>query len=164
MKYMKEDNLFDRYLLLKPTVRMVIEWPVLIAAGIIGMMFSLQKTPFRPMSNMVGVLLLAVGFAIHRSSHKAHKQAHQQSEKIEKLATEGIYSKIRHPGYLSLILMYLGFMLAWGIVWISVPAAIFATLSVLTAIKEEKALKDRFGREYQEYAGRVKSRFIPKVF
>jgi protein-S-isoprenylcysteine O-methyltransferase Ste14 len=162
--YMKKDNLFNKYLLAKPTIRMLIEWPILIAIGIIGTIFSLQTIPFFPISNIVGVVLLIVGFSIHRSSHKTHKQAHQQSEKIQKLATGGIYSKIRHPGYLSLILIYFGFMFVWGIVWILVPVLVFATLTVLTAIREEKAMQNKFGKDYEEYTSQVQWRFIPKLF
>jgi len=49
-----------------------------------------------------------LGSIIHGLSHKEHKQAHSKAEDIEKIVTIGIYSKIRHPGYLGLILMYLG--------------------------------------------------------
>ena len=108
--------------------------------------------------------MLVVGFIIHRSSHKVHKQAHQQSEEIQKLVTEGIYSKIRHPGYLSLILIYFGFAFAWGIIWILLPVVIFAIFIVLTAIREEKAIKEKFGKEYDEYTRQVQWRFIPKIF
>ena len=161
---MKKDSLFDKYLLAKPNIRMVIEWPILIAIGIIGTIFSLQTIPFSPISNILGVVFLIVGFSIHRSSHRTHKQAHKQSEKIQKLATDGIYSKIRHPGYLGLILIYFGFMFAWGIVWISVPVVIFAVLTVLTAIREEEMLRNKFGQEYEEYTSQVPWRFIPKIF
>ncbi len=156
--------MFDKYLLAKPTIRMLIEWPIMIGVGVIGTVFSLQRIPFFPISNIVGVVLLVLGFIIHGYSHYIHEQAHQQSEKIEKLVTEGIYSKIRHPLYISLILMHFGLAFAWGIVWILVPVVIFSILTVLTAIREEDAMKEKFGEEYEEYMKRVLWRFIPKVF
>jgi protein-S-isoprenylcysteine O-methyltransferase Ste14 len=103
---MGKSGMLDKYLLAKPTIRIIIEWPILIAIVIIGTIFSLHKIPFSPISNIVGVVLLLIGLIIHEYSHKIHKQAHQESEKIEKLVTDGIYSKIRHPLYLGLILMY----------------------------------------------------------
>jgi len=44
-----------------------------------------------------------------------------------------------------------------------IPAVIFTILTYLTAIKEEELLKERFGKEYEEYARRVPWRFIPKI-
>lgn len=161
---MRTKSLLDKYLLAKPTIRMLIEWPILIGIGIIGTLFSLQKIPFSPISNIVGVVLFLIGLIIHEYSHKIHKQAHQESEKIEKLVTEGIYSKIRHPLYLGLILMYFGFAFSWGIVWILIPAIIFVILTILTAIREEEVMKEKFRKEYEEYMRRVPWRFIPKVF
>ena len=161
---MRKDSQLDKYLLAKPGIRMVIEWPILIGIGVIGYVFSLQIIPFFPISNIVGVILLMIGFIVHGSSHRVHKQAHQQSGKIEKLVTEGIYSKIRHPCYSGLILIYFGFAFASGIIWILVPVVIFTVLTVLTAIREEEVMKDKFGKEYEEYMRRVPWRFIPKIF
>jgi protein-S-isoprenylcysteine O-methyltransferase Ste14 len=157
-------SLLDKYLLAKPSIRMVIEWSILIGIGVVGYVFSLQLIPFSPISNIIGVFLLIGGFIIHESSHRVHKQAHQQSEKIEKLVTQGIYSKIRHPCYSGLILIYFGFAFASGIIWILVPVVIFAVLTVLTAIREEDVMREKFGKEYEEYMRQVPWRFIPKVF
>jgi len=161
---MRKNSLLDKYLLAKPTISMVIEWPILICVGIIGTVFSLQTIPFSPISNIFGILILVIGLGIHASSHKIHKQAHQQSKRIEKLATEGIYSHMRHPGYSGLILMYFGFAFSWGIVWILIPAIILVILTILTAIREEEVMKEKFRKEYEEYMRRVPWRFIPKVF
>ena len=161
---MKKYSLLDKYFLAKPTIRMMIEWPIMLGIGIIGTVFSLQRIPFFPISNIVGVVLLVGGFIFHGVSHAIHEQAHQESEKIEKLVTEGIYSKIRHPLYISVILMNFGLALAWGIIWILVPVVIFSILTVLTAIREEEAMKEKFGKEYEEYMKRVPWRFIPGVF
>lgn len=161
---MRKNSLLDKYLLAKPTIRMVLEWPILICLGIIGTVFSLQTIPFYPISNIFGFLILVIGIVIHESSHKIHKQAHQQSKGIEKLATQGIYSHIRHPCYSGLILMYFGFAFSWGIAWILVPVIIFVILTILTAIREEDVMKEKFGKEYEEYMGRVTWKFIPKIF
>ena len=160
----KKENLLDKYLLLKPTIRMVIEWPILIGIGILGSVFSWKTIPFFPISNIVGAILLVGGFIFHGASHAIHEQAHQESGKIEKLVTGSMYSKIRHPLYISLILMHFGFAFAWGIVWILLPVIIFSIFDVLTAIKEEEAMKEKFGKEYEEYMKRVPWRFLPRVF
>ncbi len=40
---------------------------------------------------------------IHGISHVHHKGAHSTTDEIEEIVTTGIYSKIRHPGYLGII-------------------------------------------------------------
>ena len=66
--------------------------------------------------------------------------------------------------YSSLILMYLGLAIAWGVVWMLLPALLFSVLTVLTTIKEEEFLLRRFGHQYEEYMQAVPWRLIPKVF
>jgi protein-S-isoprenylcysteine O-methyltransferase Ste14 len=95
--------------------------------------------------------------------HKVHTHAHEQSKEIERLVTNGIYSRMRHPGYSSLILMYVGFALAWGKVIILIPVALFIILTLLTAIREEVTLREKFKEEYEDYAKRVPWRFIPGI-
>ncbi|MFO7740412.1 MAG: isoprenylcysteine carboxylmethyltransferase family protein, partial [Desulfatiglandaceae bacterium] len=90
--------------------------------------------------------------------------AHEHSQQIEGLVTTGVFSKMRHPMYLSLILMYLGLPIAWGIVWMLLPSLLFSALTVLTTIKEEEFLLRRFGHQYEEYMQAVPWRLIPKVF
>jgi protein-S-isoprenylcysteine O-methyltransferase Ste14 len=164
---MKKDSLLDRYCLAKSTVGMAIALPILIGGGIAGIVLSWPRFPLYPLPNISGVILLVTGYAIHLGAHKEMKkygvQAHQHSMQTGTLITSGPYSKVRHPGYSGLVLIYFGFALGFAVVWMPVPAVIFTILTYLTAIKEEGFLKERFGKEYEEYAKRVPRRFIPKV-
>jgi methanethiol S-methyltransferase len=81
--------------------------------------------------------------------------------KGEKLVTEGVYSRIRHPQYSGLFLITIGFLIQWPslttvIMW---PILIFAYYRL--AMREERNVEDQFGREYQEYKNRVPG-FIPR--
>ena len=165
---MKKNSLLDRYCLAKFTVGMAIEYPILIGGGIAGIVFSWPRFPFYPLPNILGVILLVTGYVIHLGyAHKEMKkygvQTHQHSMQVRTLITSGPYSKVRHPGYSGLVLIYFGFALGFAVVWMLVPAVIFTILTCLTAIKEEEFLKERFGKEYEEYARRVPWRFIPKI-
>jgi protein-S-isoprenylcysteine O-methyltransferase Ste14 len=152
------------YLLIKPTTRMLIEWPTIIAVGILGTLFGWPRLPNSPYSNFIGVAIFAGGWIFHQCCHRDHKQAHEQSREIEVLVTTGVFSRIRHPMYLSLILMYLGLAVAWGIAWMLLPAVFFSAITVLIAIKEEEFLLGKFGRQYEEYRLRVPWRLIPGIF
>ena len=155
--------MLDRYLLLKPTTRMMIEWPVLIAVVIVGAIFTRYRIPYYPISNIIGGTVLVLGMVIHMRCHSVHQQADQQSEKIEKLLTTGIFSHVRHPMYASLVLIVLGFAFASGIAMVLIPAIVIAVLNLLTALKEEEFLLEKFGDEYKEYMKSVPYRFIPRI-
>lgn len=154
----------NKYLLIKPTVRMLIEWPAIVLTGVAGELFAWPRIPFFPYSNGLGVAVFAAGWIFHQFCHRTHKQAHAQSGEIQALVTCGVFSKIRHPMYLSLMLMYIGLAIAWGVAWMLVPAVLFSAVTVMVAIKEEEFLLDQFGRQYDEYRRQVRWRFIPGVF
>jgi protein-S-isoprenylcysteine O-methyltransferase Ste14 len=160
----KGQRLLNRYLLAKPTLRMVIEWPIIIVIGILGEIFSWVRIPLSPYSNLVGGAIFLGGWIFHVYCHRVHKQAHEQSQQIEGIVTTGVFSKIRHPMYLSLILMYLGLAIAWGIVWMLLPSFLFSAFTVLIAIKEEEVLLRKFGHQYEEYMQAVPWRLIPSIF
>jgi protein-S-isoprenylcysteine O-methyltransferase Ste14 len=162
--YTKGQTLLNQYLLAKPTLRMVMEWSIIIVTGILGEIFSWVRVPLSPYSNFVGGAILLGGWIFHAYCHKVHKQAHEQSEQIEGLVTTGVFSKIRHPMYLGLILMCLGLAIAWGVVWMLIPSLLSSALRVFTAMKEEEFLLQRFGHQYEKYMKAVPWRFVPKVF
>ena len=77
------------------------------------------------------------------------------------LLTEGIYSHVRHPRYLEVLLVMASLALiannlAAYVNWIiGIP-------SVLLIVRiEERELRDRFGAEYDAYCARV-PRFVPR--
>jgi protein-S-isoprenylcysteine O-methyltransferase Ste14 len=79
-----------------------------------------------------------------------------------RLVTTGIYSRLRHPLYASLILLGFG----WAVLWNSLPALALAMVQGAfldaKARCEERHLQKRFA-DYDAYARRVK-RWIPGVF
>lgn len=157
-------NVFKRYLLMKPSKRGTIEWGILAFSVFFGFYFKILPIPFSKYFLWIGILLFIIGGWIHGLSHRYHKQAHDNTEKIERIVTEGIYSKIRHPGYLGLMLNSLGFALLWGSL-LPVIIAVFISIGyVLTALEEEKYLLEKFGRDYEKYMRDVKWRFIPRIF
>jgi len=66
--------------------------------------------------------------------------------------------------YLSLILMYLGLAISWGVIWILLPALFFSAVTILIANKEEEFLLEKFGHQYEEYQRQVPWRLIPGIF
>lgn len=157
-------RIFERYLLAKPDIRGIFEWMILVVSGLYGYCLSVLPLPFSCYFITLGIVVFILGLIIHGLSHKEHRQAHFKTEKIEKLVTTGIYSKIRHPGYLGVILMYFGVAFLLQSLLPLVIAIILSVLHILTALKEEEYLLRKFGKEYEAYMRKVRWRFIPKIF
>jgi hypothetical protein len=77
---MKGQKLSNRYLLAKPSIRMVIEFPIIVIIGILGEIFSWLRIPWPPYSNLVNGAILIGGWIFHAYCHRIHKQAHKQSQ------------------------------------------------------------------------------------
>lgn len=80
-----------------------------------------------------------------------------------KLVTDGIYSTIRHPSYLGLLVSSLGWTLAFRS-GVGVLLVVLMLVPLLARIRAEEALLHaQFGAEYDAYRGRT-SRLIPGVY
>jgi len=114
----------------------------------------------------LGVFLFAAGGALrlwpvfvlgHRFSGLVAIQ------KGHALVTTGIYSRIRNPSYLGLLISSLGWALAFrSIIGIILVAALVPPL-IARMMSEEKLLGAQFGAEYEAYRART-SRLIPGVY
>jgi protein-S-isoprenylcysteine O-methyltransferase Ste14 len=79
------------------------------------------------------------------------------------LVTDGIYSKIRNPSYLGMLIASLG----WGLAFRSGVGVVLAALLLVPLVgrmnAEEKLLREHFGSEYEAYFARTK-RLVPGVY
>ena len=79
------------------------------------------------------------------------------------LVTDGIYSVIRHPSYLGLLVNSLG----WGLAFRS-GVGVLLTMALIPPLlarirAEEALLGEQFGEEYRAYCART-SRLIPGLY
>jgi len=91
-----------------------------------------------------------------------HRTPFPRPKEEGQLISTGIYARVRHPLYLSVVA--LGF--AWALLWRSWPALSLAVLQAPffdgKARREERWLREQFSH-YDDYARRVK-RFIPGLY
>lgn len=94
------------------------------------------------------------------------KQWTYQARVIEghELITTGPYAVVRNPIYLSMF----GMLLATGLVfsrwWNFLSAIVFFLIGNQIRIRaEEKLLRETFGSQFDDYAGRVPA-FLPRLF
>ncbi len=77
-----------------------------------------------------------------------------------RLVTEGAFSFVRHPTYLSHTLMFFGIFLLSGVIAVGVVALLdFLVINLAVIPLEEKELLDRFGEEFLRYKMRVPGYF-----
>lgn len=81
---------------------------------------------------------------------------------FRKIRTTGLYGLIRHPMYLTDILLRVGYLISHFTTFIVVAFILSSACYVYRALLEERFLSNR--PEYIEYLHRVKYRFIPYVY
>jgi protein-S-isoprenylcysteine O-methyltransferase Ste14 len=71
------------------------------------------------------------------------------------LVTKGIYAFLRHPQYLGLILIVIGFMVQWPTLPTLLMAPVLIVRYLRLAEDEEQELESVFGEAYRGYRQRV---------
>ena len=85
-------------------------------------------------------------------------------QKDQKLIDTGLYSVVRHPMYLSALLIFCPMPLILGSFYVFIPFVIFVpSLLIMRIINEEKFLKNNLNG-YMKYLQTVKYRLIPFVW
>ncbi len=87
----------------------------------------------------------------------AFKQIHDAQGK---LVTDGLYAYVRHPQYSALFLLIISLLIQWPALlsWLMAPVLIVTYLRL--ARREERAMLDLFGEDYEAYRVRTPA-FIP---
>jgi protein-S-isoprenylcysteine O-methyltransferase Ste14 len=75
----------------------------------------------------------------------------------------GPYAIVRHPGYVSGFLVFIGTPLSLGSLWALIPAVMACLLLIVRTILEDRTLRTGLNG-YGEYAQRVRYRLIPGVW
>ena len=95
----------------------------------------------------LGVCLVALGW-------------HHVYAARNELATSGIYGFLRHPQYLGLMLVVLGFLVMWPTLPTVLIAPILMAVYLRLARREDAELEERFGPAFRGYRERVPA-FVP---
>ncbi len=102
------------------------------------------------------VMLIGMGFnlIVRRELGKNWIPLAKTTEGQE-LVTSGIYSKIRHPFYTSILILFLGLaVMAWNL-YSLLFYALFVSAVIIRIRKEEEDLITKFGGEYRSYREEV---------
>jgi len=127
--------------------------------------FPTFSSPFALAMQVVGFLILYVGaIAFSWALIVAGKYLRPSTAGVYgelRLITEGPLGIVRHPYYVSYVLILVGLSLVLLTYWPLVPALCVVIGLYPTAITEEEMLIEQFGEEYIEYQRKV-GMFFPK--
>jgi protein-S-isoprenylcysteine O-methyltransferase Ste14 len=120
--------------------------------------FGLKGNPHADWIHILSFVLLGAGFWILASAWPVLYRAQRRHE----LATQGVYSYVRHPQYVGFILIMLGFLAQWPTLLTLAMFPVLVFMYVRLSISEERDTEREFGQAWRDYAART-PRFIPHV-
>jgi protein-S-isoprenylcysteine O-methyltransferase Ste14 len=86
-----------------------------------------------------------------------------QTDRGHRVIDNGPYAVVRHPGYVSGFLVFIGVPLSLGSLWALIPAILLCLLLIMRTVWEDQTLREELPG-YKEYAQRVRYRLIPGVW
>jgi protein-S-isoprenylcysteine O-methyltransferase Ste14 len=81
----------------------------------------------------------------------------------QKVITTGLYSLIRHPMYIGVLIMYMPTPLALGSFWGLIPMSLLPVALAFRIINEEKVLRENLPG-YTEYCQKTRYRLVPYIW
>lgn len=119
-----------------------------------------EYIPFYAVRLWLAIIMLAIACYMAWTGMKIVFGAEREKPHVIR---QGVFGVIRHPIYLSEVLLYLGlFLLSTSLASLAVIAVIFAFMHYISRY-EEKVLLERFGDEYQQYMKDIPM-YFPKLF
>ncbi|MFQ5871440.1 MAG: methyltransferase family protein [Candidatus Geothermarchaeales archaeon] len=130
----------------------------------IGLLYSPYLSFFNPLDTYVqlaGIALSVVGLTVFVPVSRIWaEQVYSKAKEERKMITTGMYAHVRHPYYLSFILITLGMLL---VTLNYLPLLLLLALFIGLSIEdEEQELLERYGKEYEEYMKKT-GRLFPKI-
>jgi len=125
--------------------------------------FGWSKVPFWLV--IISLIIILCGYLMFFEVLRENSYASRtiQIQAGQKVIDTGLYSLVRHPMYLSVLIMYLFYPLALGSYYALIPALSMPVFLVYRIKDEEKFLMDELPG-YIDYRKRVKYRLLPFIW
>jgi protein-S-isoprenylcysteine O-methyltransferase Ste14 len=114
---------------------------------------------------LIGFILMVIGMGFNiivRANLGKNWVPLSKTTENQELVTEGVYSKVRHPFYLSILIIFLGMVvIPWNFYGLLFFILVLIALRIRIR-KEESELIAKFGKKYENYAKKTPM-LIPKL-
>jgi protein-S-isoprenylcysteine O-methyltransferase Ste14 len=100
---------------------------------------------------IAGAILAGIGYVLLLMARVQLGKSLSLHPEAKVLVKHGLYSRIRHPMYLFVDVIYFGVIVVLGAHWILVLLAALVIFQVHQARLEAKVLREKFGQEYLDY-------------
>jgi protein-S-isoprenylcysteine O-methyltransferase Ste14 len=119
--------------------------------------FGIRGNPHFGVLHLLSFVLLIGGFWILSAAWPVLYRAQKQG----RLATEGVYARVRHPQYVGFVLIMLGFLFQWPTLLTLAMFPVLVFMYVRLSLTEERQTEREFGQAWRDYAART-PRFLPR--
>lgn len=152
--------------------RVLVPLLVLVGPTLIGIVAGLAlrfgwSPVFSPWLVWAGVALLVLGHVLGSWALVVNRffsaVVRIQKERGQHVVTSGPYAIVRHPGYLSAGLSYLGMVLILGSPWALIPFAFVVVVIVARTALEDRLLQAELPG-YAHYAQQTRFRLLPGIW
>lgn len=116
---------------------------------------------------LIGILLFILGQIIFLTARSQNTffstMVRIQTDREHTVCSTGLYSIVRHPGYLGMILSLFSFPFITGSLWSFIPTTLGIVLVVIRTNLEDKTLLNEL-EGYRAYAEKTKNKLIPNIW
>jgi methanethiol S-methyltransferase len=127
------------------------------AGHLLEVMFGWEANPHLGPFHLASNLFIVGGFFMLAGAWRILYAAQRE----HRLATTGIYARMRHPQYVAFVLIMFGFLLQWPTLLTLLMFPILVVMYAYLARREEADMDREFGEPYRAYAA-VTPRFFPR--
>lgn len=134
-----------------------VDWLSHDAGHLLEMIFGWKANPHLGPFHIASNVLIALGFYVLAKAWNVLWQAQRE----HRLATTGLYARLRHPQYIGFVSILFGFLLQWPTILTLAMFPVLVGMYAWLARQEERDMEAQFGQEWRDYAART-PRFIPR--
>lgn len=136
-----------------------VDWFSHDAGHLLEMLFGWKANPHLGPFHLISFAWIGGGFWLLSAAWPVLFRAQRE----RRLATTGPYARVRHPQYVALVMILLGFLFQWPTLLTLAMFPVLVLMYVRLARAEERQARDEFGADYYERYMRETPAFFPRL-
>ena len=128
--------------------------PAIVVPAIVVLLYvfvpGVRERPWTTL-RIAGAILAVAGYVLLITARIQLGKSFAVTPQAKALVTSGLYSRIRNPIYLSVNVMWFGWILFLHLYWLFVALVALLAFQVLRARSEGQVLQEAFGQAYLDY-------------